>query len=392
MKRKLLVLAFALLLLVGAGLWLELGKRSPPSPDTDMGSPTTSASNSSANLGPTLQRAPAVQNHSGGNEKAPNAGAVGVLRHTNNATMPSGAGPSVPTDVAKLREQKARAWISQKNGKIDFWGKVVDQDESPLGEVSVMMSVRQWRLLPPGADYPKFSTKTDAAGNFRFLNVTGDTMTIETVAKEGYSLSPEDKRRAIAYPYHGLAVTFVPNADQPEVFRLRKQKGAEPMIHHERGRYAIRVDGTPIQFDLRTGKKVANGGDFTIALIRDPETVVPAAGKSRYYSWRLILSAPGGGVIFRRDHFGYEAPADGYLESVETGQTTDDPKWSQYWNGEIYCRNRAGQFCRLLVVAGTAGPADACLTGFECFLNPSGSRNLEFDSRLKIIPSLNPAQ
>ena len=115
MKRKLLVLAFALLLLVGAGLWLDLGKRSPPSPDTAMGSPTTSASNSSANLGPTLQRAPAVQNHSGGNEKAPNAGAVGVLRHTNNPTMSSGAGPAVPTDVAKLREQKARAWISQKN-------------------------------------------------------------------------------------------------------------------------------------------------------------------------------------------------------------------------------------------------------------------------------------
>lgn len=391
MKRRILIFAGLLLILTAWVMWPKVREWQRHSSNGARSSTSQDLSTEANPVASVPRAVVSLQTKEVAGARVILAGRTNVASDTNGLHLGSNAGRA-SMELAGLREQKAKAWLAGQKGRIDFWGRVLDQDDQPLAGVNVVMNVRQWRLLPASADFPKSSTKTDTAGNFQFLDASGDSMTIESIAKDGYSLSPEDKRRAIVYSYHGLSRTFVPDPKQPEIFKLRKQKGAEPMIHHEIHRYAIRVDGTPVQFDLRTGKKVATGGDFTIALVRDPETVVRAAGKSRYYSWRLILSAPGGGVMFRRDHFGYEAPADGYLESIETGQATDDPKWSQFWNDEIYCRNRAGQFCRLKVVAGTDGPADACLTGFECFLNPSGSRNLEFDSRLKIIPSLNPAQ
>ena len=280
--------------------------------------------------------------------------------------------------------KKAHAWVAQQNGKINFWGRILDQDEHPLSDVRVVMKVRRWRLAPAGADFPEFVTTTDADGRFQFLDASGDTMNIDSLTKPGYRLSMEDQRRSIAYQYHNLSVTFSPDSSKPEIFHLYREKGAEPMIWHDlRGR--IPVDGTPIGFDLRHGKQVTNGGDFQIFMVRDPATIV-RANRKNYYGWRIRFAVPGGGIQERRDHFGFEAPGDGYLDSMEFGQALDDPQWTAKFKAEFYFRTRDGLYGRIQCDINTDSQPPPCGFSAYCYLNPSGSRNLEYDSMKRIIP------
>lgn len=176
--------------------------------------------------------------------------------------------PGTPTSVVHnlsdpmdRLNKKAHAWVAQQNGKINFWGRILDQDEHPLSDVRVVMKVRRWRLAPAGADFPEFVTTTDADGRFQFLDASGDTMSINSLTKPGYRLSMEDQRRSMAYQYHNLSVTFIPDPSKPEIFHLYREKGAEPMILHDlRGR--IPVDGTPIEFDLRPESRSLKAGIF----------------------------------------------------------------------------------------------------------------------------------
>ena len=287
-------------------------------------------------------------------------------------------------DPAAPQHKKAKAWLNQQNGKINFWGRVVDQEEHPVSGVRVMMKVRSWRLVPAGADFPEFVTTTDADGRFQFLNATGDTMSIASVIKPGYRLSLEDQRRSMAYQYHNLSVTFVPDPAKPEVFHLYKEKGAEPMMHYTLyGK--IPVDGTPSEFDLRLGKQIPMGGDLQIAMVRDPMTI-KRVNRKNYYAWRLRFSMPGGGIQQRKDHFGFEAPQEGYLDSVEFEQAIDDLHWMSTFEAEFYFRTRDGRYGRIQCRIGTDYQPPPCGMLSYGYFNPSGSRNLEYDSKQRIWP------
>ena len=380
MKRRFAWAAFFAICLLLIGLWQGRYHSVPLDSITPRHSATTeprlNASNGLVVSGGSL-------GSNGTGAQAPLANIV--TQPTNLVGNNSVPKPAVATnDLASRQNQKAKAWVTQQNGKINFWGRVLDQDDHPLSEVTVVMKVRRFRLTPAGADFPEFVAKTDADGRFRFLDATGDTMSIASLTKPGYRLAMEDQRRSMAYQYHNLSVTFVPDPANPEVFHLYKEKGAEPMIHYKLwGK--IPVDGTPSDFDLRLGKQIPSGGDLQIAMVRDPMSIKRIPRKN-YYGWRLRFSMPGGGIQQRKDHFGFEAPQEGYLESIEFGQAVDDPQWSSDFEGEFYFRTRDGRFGRIQCNIGTDYQPPPCGMLAYGYINPSGSRNLEYDSRNRVMP------
>lgn len=380
MKARHVLATITILCLILIGLWISRPTLSRVESDDLRHSvaamPSSSMSNGSAIFGGSTAPGALVPQAS-----VPSGGSQSPNLASNRSAPQSVNGIGNPS----LRpDQKAKAWFAQQNGKINFWGRVVDQDDQPLQDVRVVMKVRRWRAVPAGAEFPEFVTTTDLNGRFQFLDVSGDTMSIASLTKHGYRLSMEDQRRSMAYQYHNLSVTFVPDQSNPEVFHLYKEKGAEPMVYLEiRG--PIPVDGTPSEFELNRGKIVASGGDLQIRMVRDPIEINRSLRKN-YYGWRIRIAIRGGGIQERKDHFGFEAPGGGYSDSLEFGQAASDPNWTRRWEGEFYFRTSNGLYGRIKASVNTDYQPPPCGLFAYCYLNPSGSRNLEYDSMKRIMP------
>jgi hypothetical protein len=280
----------------------------------------------------------------------------------------------------------AAAFLNQKNGRIDFWGLVVDQDDKPLQGVEIAMHVRQWKFaLGMDANFPKFTRRTDAQGQFSLLDTAGDSLTIDEVLAPGYRLPPQGINGGSRnFPYHGMSVTFSPDPRNPVVIHMWKSKGAAAMINYSTGGPSLFVDGTPIFYDLTTGKKVEQGGHLEVRLFRDPKDAW--GNKRNGFSWRTEISVPGGGLLWREDPFGYEAPADGYVPTLVMGQEANDPAWKSRIQGQFYFRTAEGYYGRIEFQQNTDAQPPPCPFYITCYLNPSGSRNLEYDSSLRIDP------
>lgn len=305
---------------------------------------------------------------------------------------------NLPPEIrAKIKEQEqqrqtmrrsevATAFLNQKNGRIDFWGLVVDQDDRPLQGVEIAMHVRQWKLgFGLDANFPKFTRQTDGQGQFSLLDTAGDGLTIDEVRAAGYRWSPEAQRGARSFAYYGSPLIFTSDSRNPVVVRLWKVKGATALIYHDHIRDArLPVDGTTIRVDLMTGKKVEQGGHLEIQLVRDPKDVW--GNKRNGFSWRTEISVPGGGLQWREDVFGYEAPAEGYVPTLVMGQEADDPAWKSIIQGQFYFRTTEGYFGRIEFQLNTGAQPPPCTFYIKCYLNPTGSRNLEFEYALKVDP------
>jgi len=257
---------------------------------------------------------------------------------------------------------------------LDFYGKVVDQHGQPVVGAKVSGSV----LINVGlahSGHKDYFTETDSQGEFQFVGIHGMKIGI-WLEKTGYRFDSN------------LYVQRPPNWESHDpknrvVFKMWKLKGPEPMVHSKINS-AIPVDGTTVNFDLLTGKKASTGGDLTVKLLRNPINIVP--GKS--FDWSFTLEIHNGGFAEIADLYPNEAPADGYQSFIETNIPADMKNWRSNLTHSYYFNCRDGKVYGRMTVefwAGAQGP----VTGFfaDIYVNPSGSRNLEYDRAKEIEPS-----
>jgi hypothetical protein len=289
-------------------------------------------------------------------------------------------------DLATLhtarQEQIINAWINQKNGRIDFWGIVVDQDNRPLPGVEITLEARVWTLgLKLGADFPKFSRTSGPDGRFELTGLKGDVLDVMSFSKPGYRQSMEGEQGRIGFSYHGSPKDFVPDPANPVVLRLWKEKGAERLLSHQQNSAPLIPDGSTMRIDLISGRQSANGAHLALRLWRDPLQIDRSIMRNNF-SWRMEISAPGGGLQWRLDPFGFEAPESGYEPTLIIGQTTDDPDWISNIDTEVYIRTAQGYYCRVHIELNLSSQPPPCYLVLSSFLNPSGSRNLEYQRGL----------
>jgi hypothetical protein len=120
---------------------------------------------------------------------------------------------------------------------VDTYGKVVDQNSQPIGGVKV-----RGRVELGIGDYEDHNTETDASGQFHFLGLHGQGLMMD-FQKQGYNFG-----RGLLSERPG---NYLPDSNNPLVFTLWKQHGAEPMVHTKIGT-GIACDGSPTRFDLLT--------------------------------------------------------------------------------------------------------------------------------------------
>lgn len=256
---------------------------------------------------------------------------------------------------------------------ITFYGKVVDQHGNSVVAARVRGTVLITRRFMEDASETHFTT-TDTEGRFQFNDLKGKGIGIWPM-KEGYEFKSENTY----FSYSNLTPQVerhTPDKSAPALFTMWKLRGPEHLIQTKIWKRLLAVDGTPTKIDLVTGQPVADGGDLVITLRRDPLRIQPG----QRFDWSATLEAPTGGLAEMNALYQNEAPAEGYDRSMSIEMRADSPKWQDEADRAFYLKSRDGQiYARVTVkIAAHYDPPPASIR-LEAYVNPSGSRNLEYD-------------
>lgn len=283
-----------------------------------------------------------------------------------------------PTQAERLKE--ASVLVDKIfSSPIEFYGRVVDQNGDPVSHADVGYTAAD-KFNASGSNY---TGQSDAQGYFQITGIKGaalgvavrkagyyfineriDRSSPSSTATFGYSMGPDSYRRV------------PPTKGNPAVFVLHKMGKTEPLIPISSRTYRILRDGTSVEINLANGRVVpAGNGDLRVEAWTDDQ----ASGKMRGYQWRCRVTVPGGGLVERKGQFDFEAPEDGYEESVELGMPENAEQWTSQQQGDYFLKLPDGRHARINFRMIAGGDHFFRL---ESFLNPtSGSRNLEYDPK-----------
>jgi hypothetical protein len=253
---------------------------------------------------------------------------------------------------------------------IEFFGKVVDEGSNPVENATVHFV---WTDLSAEGHSEKQAV-SDADGLFSLRNERGKVLSV-TVGKPGYySYKPNGE----GFFYAGANENFFPDSANPVIFQLHKKGEAEPLIATEFPGFAqiekLPRDGAPVEISLMSARKVSSGGQLKLEFWGDP-----VERTNRTFNWKLRVSVPGGGILATDDEFAFRAPENGYAAQVEIEMPASSPRWETSVKPKYFIKLPDGNFGRVefdfLARNG--------VYRIRSFINPSGSRNLEYDEAVQ---------
>lgn len=294
-----------------------------------------------------------------------------------------GASPDRSNTIAPAaggsKREAVREVLSALNHQpIEFYGKVIDQYEVPVADAEVNAQIIYNTGLASGVKKP--TTLTDSNGYFSFTGFMGRTLDFD-ITKTGYQFTPEGD----AFDYTKLVTEnrrHHPDSRNPVILKMWKLRGGEPLV--QSGRHIdISPDGIPITVDLLTRKLVADGGDIIIKL---KHQTWPHGAVVEHYDWRAEIDAVEGGFIDADQRIGNMllAPESGYLPSLVITMAAKQSDWSKTVTKNVYLKSRGNIYSRLVIniECNPIQPTSTVQLGW--WLNPSGSRNLEYDPAKRI--------
>ncbi|MBU6409472.1 MAG: hypothetical protein KGR98_03695 [Verrucomicrobia bacterium] len=200
---------------------------------------------------------------------------------------------------------------------------------------------------------------------------------IVLVTKNGYYTSKAMPDGFIYTP--GRPDVFHPDPLNPVVFHLRKKGKAEPLIvlnsTGEGGRDygGLGTNGAPLEISFYTGKRVAQGGQFTVQYWMKP----PQNRRGWPFEWHCKVTVPGGGLQSTTEEFPFTAPVQGYQPSIEIDWNPN--AWQQEIKRLFYVHLPDGRYGLVKFELYNSYRDFFCV---DVLINPTGSRNLEYDMHL----------
>ena len=269
------------------------------------------------------------------------------------------------------REELQRQSFNDWKTPIEFYGKVVDEKGNPVADAAVNFGCND--LSSEG--HTTYEGRSDTDGLFSLRDITGKFLSVQ-VSKTGYYTY---RSNPYGFTYAGENINFTPDWTQPVVFKLRKKGQAEPLITTT-GRLKVSLTNMPIEWSVLTGKQE-----------KTPERIVferQMSSKqkgSRKYDWSLKLTLPNGGLIETRDEFLFLAPESGYQPEIVIAMSADQPDgWESMIQRSFYFRLNDGRYGRFNI----SFIANNGVLRIDSCLNPSGSRNLEYDEAVQPKPAV----
>ncbi len=261
---------------------------------------------------------------------------------------------------------------AQNSQEINFYGKVVDQYGQSVAGAQVRGNIMVYASAEASGSR-NYYTQTDAAGNFKFVGLHAAKFGAAP-SKDGYEYNERQP--------NNWSETYKPDPANPMVFTMYKLQGAEPMVHTQLDS-RVPYDGTAATFDLLTGKK-GDTGDLRITLLRTPQQIKRGTD---HFEWNVSIEIIGGGLVGSSDLYPYEAPENGYQGTFEFSQAKAAPNWTQRLAKTFYIHTAKGDYGRVTIDLTVDSERPDTGVSVESYLNPSGSRNLEYDRKNEAKPS-----
>ena len=150
--------------------------------------------------------------------------------------------------------------------------------------------------------------------------------------------------------------------------------------------YDDRLASFGASYDLTAAKK-SDLGELQITLTQNPITVIRGVD---HFAWEATIEVLGGSLIEATDPYKNLAPDGSYQSAFSFAQSKDNPNWANSLTKTFYVHTANGQFGKVSIdlTPGT-NRSDIGLgigLSIETWINPSGSRNLEFDPSKQIRP------
>lgn len=249
---------------------------------------------------------------------------------------------------------------------INFWGRVLDEHDGPIPAALIEFS---WTDLSATGHQRSF-TNSNAAGDFSHTGRTGKRLLV-TVSKAGYYAFPDQFFGAFEYgnPWE----RFHPDPKNPMVFRLKKAGKLEPLVSYF-VILPVSNQGKPMEYDLLAARWMEPG------TIRFECLVGPADQEARKRDWHFLMRIPGGGFVARTNALDFEAPTSGYAQEIEASESWTNTPWQGGFKGAFFVKfGEPVRFGRIDVrwLPQRAGNHATSSLEMKCWVNPSGSRNLE---------------
>jgi hypothetical protein len=300
------------------------------------------------------------------------------LESVKNVRPPLESTPLVRTSPASKHqtERKAEALrealTTLNHQPIEFYGRVVDQYDSPISGAMVHGEVIY--NTGPTSGVLKPETLTDNSGAFEFRGLQGRTLDLNIV-KPGYQFMPEGD----GFDYSRLLSEqrrHHPDPGKPVLFKMWKLQGGAALISKTKS-FDLPPDGKPVLIDLVTGDMTHRDGDLLITLKHD---TAPAERAMTRYDWTAELIAVRGGLSEERNRLTnmFEAPIDGYVPSVVINMPLSANDWSRTYTRNFYLRTRGNIHSRVGIDIHTIPSGGSSYVSLTWSLNPKpGSRTLE---------------
>jgi len=294
---------------------------------------------------------------------APSGSGVKANSNVSAVTVPAGQATSQAVDSASA-EERLHAEIEAKNVPLDFYGQVIDQDTNPLSGVKIDARVRHWSTESFGSIH--IEKETDAGGRFDIHGVTGDSIGVEGVGKDGYELEPSTQRN------YGAVGGSIEN---PVVFKMWSTNINAQLITGEKS-FQIVPDGSSYFIDLSKGTIAESGtGDLKV-WVKRPDQIT----YGQRYNWSCELDVVNGGLLAEADASSsmYSAPVDGYTPSFQFEQKIGSGWGDSTGPKRFYVKLSNGQEYGRITIELMAYYTDQIpgMVRLSYAINPSGSQLL----------------
>ncbi|MGD9873840.1 MAG: hypothetical protein AB7T27_06175 [Kiritimatiellia bacterium] len=295
-----------------------------------------------------------------------------VAAQTASQTNPAFAAAE-QTQLRKKAEEATKHWL-KVHLPITIFGKIVDQNNVVVPGAEVDIS---WREPTLDLDLKVRSKlcSSDDEGIFACPISKGTMPIIRNIKKDGYEfvfrqnptvMLPMDEQGKI------LAET---SREKPIILRMRKKGGATFLLNKEG--QLIRVSSAETQ--RATLDVLKQRGKELPCALRYSDLAVEVAHSQVDHKWRVTYSATNGtdGLVASNDLL-YESPQEGYQKKV----VLNGPPWPRY----LYLRSRLLAIYSRIDLEHSIWKESETNQGFRirynAWINPYGSRNLEYESDL----------
>jgi len=283
------------------------------------------------------------------------------------ATSASIASPSPPPPNPNLLppEDPVRRWDRLFSNRVNFYGKVVDENNDSVTGASIRYSVPS-NLAQIGKGTVQ-GPITDANGLFSITGKTGAGITVFATHPSYYNTD-----RSYGQFSYTENTERNPTRDKPAVFVLQKKGVSEPMLRIKQVK-SVPKDGRQLQIGLsKKGAAEINLSVWTSSPLEPSKLNAP-------FAWKMRLSVPGGGLMANNDPYLFQAPEGEYAPEIEFEMPVVgiNGKWGSDFKQTYFVKLSNGHFARMRFKMIAGGGHFAVV---ESYYNPQpGSRNLEYD-------------